>query len=199
MRRKILLALAVMASAQSMPGAAAELADGAEPAIKHFTEEEIAALPMPDTAFEETPLIAADYDKYFFFHRENTSIDEAFADILECDALGSGSAYYGGGDVNPAAFAQYGVLPSAIGGAVASIMVDAIAGSAERRRIRRINMRNCMGFKGYARYGLEKDLWQKFNFEEGFEREEASSREIALKRQARLASGPAPKQKALPL
>lgn len=168
--------------------------------MRRFSEAEIAAVAMPKTAFVETPLIEADYDKYFYFQRPDTSFDEAYADIIECDALSSGASYYGGGDFgSTAAFAQYGVLPSAIGGAIGSVIADAVFGSAVRRQMRRTNLRNCMGFKGYDRYGLEKDLWQDFNFEEGLDRENAKIRAEALLKQARVASGPAPQQKALGL
>ncbi|MFC0685695.1 hypothetical protein [Novosphingobium clariflavum] len=225
MRHKTLLALASFACvqsiqpvmAQTVPEAAAKRVDPAaapistttEPVamttslnglpIRHFSEAEVAAITPPSTQFTETPLIAADYDKYFFFNRAGTSFDEAYADVVECDALSSGMSYYGGGTVNPAAFAQYGVLPSAIGGAIGSVFVDAVFGSAERRKIRRINLRNCMGFKGYQRYGLEREMWQDFNFEEGLTRENAEARAEALLKQARVASGPAPQQKALGL
>jgi hypothetical protein len=76
-------------------------------------------------------------------------------------------------------------------------MADAIFGSAERRRIKRINLRNCMYYKGYDRYGLEKELWQKFHFEEGLSRENAKDREAALLKQARVASGPKPQLEVL--
>lgn len=195
MKTKGLLSLVALVSVQAaMPATAG---DGRN--LRHFTDEEVAAIAMPDTGFTETDLIAADYDKYFYFQRDDTTFDEAYADVLECDSLSSGISYYYGGSVNPGMIAQYGVLPSAIGGAIGSAFADAVFGSAERRRIRRVNIRNCMGFKGYSRYGLEKDKWQAFNFEEGFSREEAGAREMALKAQARRASGPKPQQKALEL
>lgn len=168
-------------------------------AMRHFDDAELAAIPVPVTDFAETEVIAADYDKYFYFQRDDTSFDEAYADLIECDALTSGISYYGGSSINPGAFAQYGVMPSAIGSAIGSAIADAVFGSAERRRIRRVNMRNCMGFKGYNRFGLEKNLWQQFNFEEGFSREEADSRELALKKQARRASAARPQTKVLDL
>lgn len=199
MRQTTILGLAALACVQPLQVSAAEQADGAAPAIRHFSAEEVSAIAMPDTNFTETDLIAADYDKYFYFYREDTSFDEAYADILECDALSSGVSYYGGGSVNPAAFMQYGILPSAIGGAIGSALADATFGSAERRRIRRVNIRNCMGFKGYGRYGLERDLWKEFNFEEGLGREAAEPRERALKQQARVASGAKPQYKVLEL
>lgn len=70
--------------------------------------------------------------------------------------------------------------------------IDAIFGSGERRRIRRYNIRTCMSFKGYDRYGLEKRLWQAFHFEEGFSRANARDRLTELLKQAHVASGPKP-------
>ena len=46
-------------------------------------------------------------------------------------------------------------------------------------------------------YGLEKDLWQEFHFEEGLSRENAKDREAALMKQARVASGPKPQLEVL--
>jgi hypothetical protein len=122
-----------------------------------------------------------------YFHRDGTSFAEAYADLRECDALSSGISYYGG----DTAFmvAQYGMA-----GAIGSAIADAIYGSAERRRQRRLNMRNCMGFKGYQRYGLKKELWEAFNFEEGNGRKPDDEREAALRQQARVAAGPKPAQ-----
>lgn len=195
MKLRGLTGLAALACALAIQTAHA----GDARAMRHFADEDLAAIPVPATDFAETEVIAADYDKYFYFQRDDTSFDEAYADLIECDALTSGISYYGGGSINPGAFAQYGVMPSAIGSAIGSAIADAVFGSAERRRIRRVNMRNCMGFKGYNRFGLEKGLWQQFNFEEGFSREEADSRELALKKQARRASAARPQTKVLDL
>lgn len=180
----------------------------AQPPIRHFSDSELAAIKMPALAFQPTPEITADYDKYFFLQRPETSFDEAYADIVECDALSSGSSYYGGGDPNSPVIQamtnqyimQYGMagaVGGAIGGAIGSAMADAIWGSAERRRERRVNMRNCMHYKGYDRFGLAKDQWQEFNFEEGNGREEDDVRSRDLMMQARVASGPRPQQEAL--
>lgn len=165
-----------------------------EPPMQQFTDEEIAAVPVPETAFDYASVDPDDYEKYFYFHRPDTSFAQAYADILECDSLGSGINIYMGADSSSIASAmtQYGVAAGAIGGAIGSVLADAIFGSAERRKMKRINIRNCMYYKGYDRYGLEKDLWQEFHFEEGNSREEASKREAALLMQARVASGPQP-------
>lgn len=181
----LLLPLAATAQAQAIKN---------EPPMRQFSEEEIAAVAMPELAFDASSVNEKDYEKYFIFHRPETSFDEAYADISECDALGSGVNVYRGVDSSAmaSAMAQYGVLAGGIGGAIGSLMADAIFGSAERRKIKRQNVRNCMFYKGYDRYGLEKDLWQEFHFEEGFGRKEESQREAALLQQARVASGPKP-------
>lgn len=157
-------------------------------------------LTMPKLDFTATPQDEADFDKYFYFHRAGTSFAEAYADIRECDALASGSSIYLGGNAASAgAMAQYGVLPAALGSAIGSLMADAIFGSAARRQQRRANMRNCMAFKEYKRFGLSHDLWAEFNFEEGMGRKKEGVRNEALALQALIASGPAPATKELGL
>jgi hypothetical protein len=189
-----LLHTAVFALLASLPVAVQAQAIKTEPPMKVFTAAEVEAVAMPSLAYTPDPTIAADFDKYFFFHRPETDFAHAYADITECDSLASGINFYMG--ANDAAIAsamsQYGALAGGIGGALGGLMADAIFGSAERRRIKRINLRNCMFYKGYDRYGLKKDLWQEFHFEEGLSRENAKDREAALLKQARVASGPKP-------
>lgn len=170
-----------------------------EPPMRHFTEAEVAAVAMPVVAFEASAEDIDNFDKYFFFHRPDTSFDQAYADVMECDALSSGISIYRGADAGAiaAASAQYGLAAGAIGGVLAGAFVDAVFGSAERRKLQRQNMRTCMGFKGYNRYGLEKELWQEFNFAEGNGREEVATRSRALLMQARVASGPRPQGEVL--
>lgn len=160
-----------------------------------------ATLERPKLDFAPTPQDEADFDKFFYFHREGTSFPEAYADVRECDALASGSSIYLGGNSGAlaGATAQYGVLAAGIGSAVGSLLADAIFGSAARRQQRRVNLRNCMGFKGYQRYGLSGDLWKKFNFEEGLGRKKEGERDDALEIQALVASGPKPTAKELGL
>lgn len=181
----LLLALPITAYAQEV--------SQAEPVAAGETGAETpdpAKLKMPALAFAPNPMIEADYDKYFYFHRAGTSFAEAYADIKECDALASGISLYMGATMNPI-MAQYGVL--------GTLMADAIFGSSERRRIRRENLRNCMFFKEYQRYGLTHELWDSFNFEEGMGRKREGVREQALQLQALVASGPMPQTKELGL
>lgn len=155
----------------------------------------------PALDFTPTANTEADYDKYFYFHRADTSFEQAYEDVRECDALASGSSIYlGADDVTMAAVtANYGALAGGIGGAIGSAVADAIFGSAARREQRRTNIRTCMGFKGYQRYGLPRDLWTSFNFEEGLGRKREPVRLKALAVQALVASGSAPQTKALGL
>ena len=164
-----------------------------------FSDAQIAAVRMPALAFDETAEDVENYEKYFYFHRPETGFDEAYADIVECDALSSGVSIYRGADDAAIASAaiQYGVGPAMIGGAIASVLIDAVVGSAERRKARRLNMRTCMDYKRYDRYGLRKDLWQEFNFDEGNGREDEDDRSRALLMQARVASSPRPQQEVL--
>jgi hypothetical protein len=166
-----------------------------EPPMRNFTEAEIAAVALPDLKFAETPQDVDTYDKYFFFHRLETDFATAFADISECDSLASGFRYHGTYQATPYPYNQG--LAGAAGGVIGNALVSAIFGSAEVRRVRRINMRNCMGFKGYTRYGMERERWQGFHFEEGFGRVNDVKREGYLLKQAKVASGPVPQLKAL--
>jgi hypothetical protein len=166
-----------------------------EPPMRSFTEAEMTAVAMPDLKFTETPQDVDTYDKYFFFHRPDTDFATAFADISECDSLASGFRYHSA--YQQAAYPYNGTMAGAVGGAIGNALADAIFGSAERRKVRRINMRSCMGFKGYTRYGMEKERWQVFHFEEGFGRVNDEKREGYLLKQAKVASGPVPQLKAL--
>lgn len=182
---------------EATTGAASVPLPAAQPAVAANDEAAVpdpAKLTMPRLVFTQTPVDEADYDKYFYFHRENTSFAEAYGDIKECDALASGISFYMGADagMTSAAMAQYGALAGGIGSAIGSVIADAIFGSAERRKQRRISLRNCMAFKEYHRYGLRRDLWDAFNFEEGMGRKREAEREAALQLQALVASGPAP-------
>ena len=164
-----------------------------------FSDAQIAAVRMPALAFDETAEDVENYEIYCSLHRPETGFDEAYSDIVECDALSSGVSIYRGADDAAIASAaiQYGVGPAMIGGAIASVLIDAVVGSAERRKARRLNMRTCMYYKGYDRYGLRKDLWQEFNFDEGNGREDEDDRSRALLMQARVASSPRPQQEVL--
>jgi hypothetical protein len=157
------------------------------------------SIEMPELAFEERQSDIDNYEKYYYFHRTETDFETALADIRECDAHARG-LFRGNSSVDMGpAMIQYGVLGGAVGGILGAAIGDAIYGSAEIRRKRRINMRRCMFFKGYSRYGLEKDLWKEFNFEEGSTTVLEEDRQMMLAQQALVASGPQPQAEELGL
>lgn len=171
--------------------------------VKAKTEDVMTAIPdpetvqMPDLSFTPTPLIEADFDKYYVFNREGTSFAEALTDIRECDNLARGldSGYR----FQQAPYPYTYTMAGAVGGVIGNALVAAIFGSAEKRRLRRVNMRRCMNYKGYSRYGLAKEKWEPFNFEEGFDGVKEYQRQALLAQQAKVASGPVPAGKDLGL
>jgi hypothetical protein len=172
-------------AAQAEPPAPEPAAPSSGPA----TAIDPSTVPFPELAFQPDEEAIRNYVKYFYFHRENNDFATAHADLLECDAYARGFASLPSVNV----YVPYGgVVGGALGGAIGSAMADAIWGSAQRRQLRRINMRTCMTFKGYRTYGLPKSLWEEFNFEEGLSSVEEGRRAQLLQVQARVASGPTP-------
>lgn len=158
--------------------------------------EEAATLKMPVLEYTATPEDDGNYDKYYYFHRKETDFPAAYADVTECDGYARALASsFKGADV-PYPYA--GTMAGAAGGVIANAMMAAIFVPGEKRRMRRVNMRQCMGFKGYDRFGLSKELWEAFNFEEGTGAEEEESRIKALKLQALVAATATPSGKVLP-
>ena len=158
--------------------------------------EEATTLKMPVLEYKATPEDDGNYDKYYFFHRKDTDFPTAYADITECDGYARALASsFKGADVQ---YPYVGTMAGAAGGVIANAMMAAIFIPGEKRRMRRVNMRQCMGFKGYDRLGLSKDLWEAFNFEEGTGAEEEQSRIKALKLQALVAANGTASGKVLP-
>ncbi|MEG3180008.1 hypothetical protein [Sphingomonas sp. LT1P40] len=193
------LTLPAIASAQDQAVAAAPvyLEDGSPFGKVEVSNEDAAKLEMPKLAFAVTAVEEKDFDKYYYFHRTGVDYASAYLDIVECDGyargLSSGVAY------TQTPYPYAGTLAGAAGGVIANVMIAAIFGSAEKRRLRRVNMRQCMNFKGYQRYGLKKDLWEDFHFEEGLSGMEEKRRFDYLKRQALVASSAKPEGKELGL
>ena len=178
------LAFASAANAQRTPPLARTPAPAAAPAIDPATIE------MPNLAFTPTPDLVADFDKYYVFNRAETDFAAAYADLRECDAYARGLVFRMDGGTVPYPYA--GTMAGAIGGAIANVAIDAMFGSAERRKQRRMIMRTCMTYKGYRTFGLPKSIWETFNFEEGLSQVDDQRRQRMLQIQARVASGPAP-------
>lgn len=148
-----------------------------------------AAVSVPALAFAATA-DDSNFDKYFYFHRDDTDYPTALADIRECDGYARGLSYSATGAPGYSPYAD--TVAGAIGGAIGSVLADAIVGSAMRRQQRRVNMRACMGFKEYKAYGLPKSIWTEFHFEEGNATVPEPKRQVFLRRQAKVASGMRP-------
>lgn len=177
--------------------------------IRSFTAEEIDAVPYPNMEFVETEGDVKDYDKYFYFHRENTSFEDAFADISECDDLAVGVSRYRTSHIY-----SPNLVGAAIGNVLGNLLVDALFAGPERKRTRRVSIRNCMGFKGYNRYGTNKDIYKGFEYLEktkvdttrlsqaakieARKKAKEDKRESILLSQAKIASGPKPTAEVLP-
>ena len=151
--------------------ALAALASPAEPADAAF----LAFRPAEDESF----------GRHFFFHRPGVSLEEARADLEECRTYASSAMLWprSPGSLPP----DPDILPPQVTGGSLGPLVGGLAFAlvegGERAKIAAANMRKCMGFKGYGRYGLSDPLWKQLN---------AGSPEEVLERQARLASGGAP-------
>ncbi|MCK0129104.1 hypothetical protein [Erythrobacter sp. F6033] len=192
--RKLVVALAgapLLALAFAAPGAA-QAQDKSEMTDEDWREwmPDQSKLSMPVLEFEPSDNDVKNYKKYYYFNRADTSFEEALTDVRFCDELARGLAtanYYGSG-YGGAMYGPAGILGDAIGGAIA----QAIYGSAEKRAKRRVNMRRCMHFKGYARHGLSKELWKEFNFEEGLSGVGEKERQQYLATQAYVASSELP-------
>jgi hypothetical protein len=150
-----------------------------------------ATIPLPDLAFVPDAAAESNYDKYFYFHRADTDFATAYADLQECDGYARGLSFRVGN--SPLTSMYAGTLGGALGGVIGNAIADAVFGSAERRRLRRVNMSTCMTFKEYGVFGLPKSLWETFNFEEGNVTIAEGRRQEMLRIQARVASGPAPR------
>ncbi|MEL7188544.1 MAG: hypothetical protein AAGK17_03245 [Pseudomonadota bacterium] len=182
------IAASVLASAVTMPAAAQESVQEEKKTDEDWRDwlPDPATLKMPELEFEASENDIKNYKKYYYFNRADTTFEEALIDVRECDELARGLAV---GNYYPDAgtTAIYGV-GGLVGGLIGGAISQAIYGSAEARAKRRVNMRRCMHFKGYARHGLAKDLWQEFNFEEGNSDVAEEDRQKMLAVQALVAS-----------
>lgn len=178
------------APAAEAPAAPATVSDRLDP----FAVDPV-TITVPSLSFTTTPELEADFDKYYYFNRADTDFRTALGDLLDCDGLARGLSSGRGWVDTPYPYTN--TMAGAAGGVIANLLVSAIFGSAEIRRLRRVNMRNCMFYKGYQRFGLDKQIWEEFNFEEGLDGVTEEARIGYLRQQAFIASGPRPQQEAL--
>lgn len=153
------------------------------PALAQGSPPPMAVIAVPNLAADARPL--GDERKFFVFHRADTSLDQARADLGFCfryAQTGPGIllpyfyAWQGNGAGKPASYdgGQFGLTGALIGAL--------IAGGLERSK-RQINMMRCMLPRGYARYRISEELWKELN---------GKDRLASVDVQARIASGPVP-------
>jgi hypothetical protein len=171
---KLLAALAVVTCAAPAPA-------------QDPTPPDPATLTLPDMTPTRDPDVISDGWRHFYFHRAGVTYAEAYADFRDCYRfLPTSSATFGllpatrlwnrrmpGAPAPPPAY-NYGVVGAIIGGMVMSTL---------HRRDMQSRMRRCMEPRGYVRYPLKEDVWERLI-------DNYSQVSIAL--QALAASGPAP-------
>jgi hypothetical protein len=142
--------------------------------------------PTDESAFlAYRPAAEQTFARHFFFHRPGATEAEARADLAECRTYAADAMLW---PREPESLPpDPKTLPPNVSGGPLGPVVGGLAfglfEGAERGKIAAANMRKCMGFKGYDRYGLPDALWDKLN---------SGTPEEVLLRLARLASGAAP-------
>lgn len=145
-----------------------------------------ATVEVPDVTPSADPKVREDGYKFYYFHSPDVSFAEAYQDLKECRAYlpMAGPARVPGfipwdethrrkSFDSPGMF---GLVGYAIGAIIAPKM---------ERGVRSNKMRRCMGTRGYVRYAIPEATWNKLN--------EGKDEGAMILMQAKLASGPAPK------
>jgi len=161
------------------------------------TNADAQTVTMPKLDYTPSATDPVGFDKYYVFRRADTDFATAYADIAECDGYARG--LQSGITYQQVPYPYAGTMAGAVGGMIGNAIAAAIFGSAEKRRMRRVNMRTCMNYKGYDRIGLPKSVWDDFNFEEGLSSVNEEKRHRYLRQQALVASSGAVKGEVLGL
>lgn len=117
---------------------------------------------LPNLVFQPTQRDVSHYDEYFYFYKENVSYSRALADLEDCNSYSRVLSPMHrepefvplGGEANPPTTqisAGFALMYGPIGLGIAAIAMDDIQAAMERA-----NLRRCMGFKGYQRYGTSR-------------------------------------------
>lgn len=150
-----------------------------------------ATITVPDLAFKPTRGDIRNYDSYFYFNKPGVGYEKAFADIMECrsysqvfsfmpptpDFVPLGSEPYAAdmSDKYANAALGFGLIGVGVLGFAMDILSDYDKNS---------NMRRCMGYKGYKRYGTAYAVWRQID--------KGKDEAPKIARLALIASGPSP-------
>ena len=179
-------AVLVAASLLACAGPAA-----AEGELKPLDPPDPARISVPDISAKPGRGDASDYDVHFFFHKPGVTYRAAFADLDECRMyaltttvtaepprfvpLGSDTVQ----ERNTPIVSSYGLIGVALG----AFLLERAEEESDR-----ITVNRCMAYKGYARYGTSKAVWNQIT---------AGSDAEKLAREALIASGPKPAAEAI--
>ena len=147
-----------------------------------------AAVTAPDVTPSDDPKVAEQGYKFYYFHNPEVGFAEAWRDLSECRAhlAAAGPAKVPGFIPWDEAHRRETRAPAPsglVGAALAAIIVPKL-----ERGLRSNKMRRCMGTRGYVRYAIPEGAWNVLN--------EGEERQLILM-QAKLASGPKPKDEAV--
>ena len=127
-------------------------------------ETSAASLPDDIRTYRPAPGDAENFWRYFFFWKRGVTQEMARKDLLECAAYSHGPVLWArvpermpiGEDVKGPNGTEGGY--GLVGAAIFSLVEGGLV-----QRIALANMRRCMGFKEYGRYGLSSALWRSLN------------------------------------
>jgi hypothetical protein len=142
-----------------------------------------ASIVVPDVTPSNDPKVREEGYKFYYFHNAKVSYTEAHQDLTECRAylrIGGGTQVPGfipfGENYSRPVYRGAPMFPGLFSSVMASIIVPKMQRGVESNKMRR-----CMGTRGYDRFAISEDVWDKLN-----NGDEAQ----LLLMQAKLASGP---------
>ncbi len=117
---------------------------------------------VPDLSFQPTARDIEGYDRHFYFHKPGITVQTALVDIKDCSLFSSRLTPMGRIprfaplDAEPPSrgpSAAWNVFPmyGPIGVVIVAFAMDEIASAVKSG-----NLRRCMGYKGYQRFGTSK-------------------------------------------
>jgi hypothetical protein len=148
----------------------------------------LSAIVLPSLEFISNDKIIEQFHKNYFFHREGVDFKTALSDLNECEYYSTFNEPW----VRPPTFMPFAL--NSIGGARTkpsynrpTLMSAVFGGMVMKplsRRMHNANMRTCMNFRGYSRYGLTEEINTEI---------EKNGQEESLLIRAMIASGSKPK------
>ena len=149
-----------------------------------------AKVTVPPLVFTPKPRDGGNEWRYHVFQKDGVSFEIALADLRQCTAYTNGLV----AQAPIPAFVPFGASGFAVAGPrfanmglVGNLVIDAFM-SGMQSEMESYNLRRCMTYKGYRRYGVTRKLWSELT--------KGSSEEVTV-RMALIASGAKPQAEAL--